>query len=333
MKRTVCAVVLLTLLACNLAGAATKYVIKDLGILPGTKDSIADAINNKGQIVGTSQILSWAADGKTPVSHAFLWQNGRMTEITIPGKDQDILFTDISDSGRILIGTNSNSFIVQGVMAKKIEGLPGYPIVVAAAINNRGDVVGRCENAKGLTVPFIRRNGIMKALPTPPESHNVYGMALNERGQAAGTVEEFETATFCLLWEDGKMRSLGGAAHFSIVADISEDGTIVGEHYSEGDDQAFVLRNGRQTFLKAPKGLRPDSAQCINSKGVIAGACTTEKQERQAVAWDSDGVPHLLASLGGTESWANDINDAGVIVGVSEDKDGNYRAVMWTPVK
>jgi probable HAF family extracellular repeat protein len=48
----------------------------DLGILPGTTVSNALAINDLGQVVGTSVNL-----GPHPFSHAFLYADGRMTDL------------------------------------------------------------------------------------------------------------------------------------------------------------------------------------------------------------------------------------------------------------
>ena len=53
--------------------------MRDLGTLGGWS-SAAVAINDRGQIVGTSVTKTKNGDGD-PVSHAFLWQNGKMRDL------------------------------------------------------------------------------------------------------------------------------------------------------------------------------------------------------------------------------------------------------------
>lgn len=71
------------------------HQIHDLGTLPGDNMSEATGINDKGQIVGVSY----------PSSHAFLWQNGVMTDLNtlIPSNSTLLLIStgDINDRGEI----------------------------------------------------------------------------------------------------------------------------------------------------------------------------------------------------------------------------------------
>jgi uncharacterized membrane protein len=185
----------------------------------------------------------------------------------------------------------------------------------------------------GYAIPFLRHNGITKALPVPSGCDDLEHVALNEKGQAVAIVGDTGQWEHCLLWENGKMRVLEGGQAMRFARDMSEDGTIVGEAHASLGNQAIVLRDGRCANLRAPKGLLSDSASCINSKGVIAGTCETERFDARPVVWDAQGVPTELPTLGGTNCAIGDINDAGVIVGVSEDTEWRNHAVMWTPAK
>ena len=54
----------------------------DLGTLGGTPDnSAAFAINNAGQVVGWSDITPLTGTDRYSFEHAFLWQNGTMTDL------------------------------------------------------------------------------------------------------------------------------------------------------------------------------------------------------------------------------------------------------------
>jgi probable HAF family extracellular repeat protein len=59
----------------------------DLGTLPGDSYSVAEAINDQGQIVGRS--------GSGMGERAFLWEDGRMTDLGVYNA------VDINNSGQI----------------------------------------------------------------------------------------------------------------------------------------------------------------------------------------------------------------------------------------
>ncbi len=73
-----------------------------LGTLPGGDSSRAFAINNSGQVVGSSR----TADGD---SRAFVWQNGTMTDLgTLGGSDSEA--TAINESGQI-VGSSATTAV------------------------------------------------------------------------------------------------------------------------------------------------------------------------------------------------------------------------------
>ncbi len=333
MRRLVYSITVLTLLTANLATAETKYVIMDLGILPGAVNSTAIALNNKGQVVGKCEFARKVKGKDEPLIRSFLWENGRMTQVKSPVSADETQVTDINDAGQILTITKSGAYVLRNGVFKKIGGLPGYAAVSPSAINDQGDIAGWCINDKGYWKPSYRHNGTMKALPMPSHTAGIHMVALNDKGQAACTMKISGEKYYHAWWENGKMRPIKGMLDPSAVEDISDDGAVVGVHATAVGKRPFVLRSGKFTILDLPEGFRGGSADCINSKGVIAGQCVSDDNEIHPVVWDSNGVPTDLGTLGGRGSWANDINDAGVIVGAARDKDGNEHAVMWNPAK
>jgi probable HAF family extracellular repeat protein len=120
-----------------------------LGSLGGQALNLPQAINNKTQVVGASDL-----SGDT-VNHAFLWENGVMTDLgTLPGYPHSIA-EGINDEGQVVggasdqpfLGGNCSAFLWQdGVMTDLNTLIPsGSPLFLwyATGINSRGQIAGQ----------------------------------------------------------------------------------------------------------------------------------------------------------------------------------------------
>ncbi len=338
MRRLICAVIFTVLIAGNLSCAETKYVIKDLGVLPGDTDSTAAAINSKGQIVGQSGSRKGFEGAGRPPMRPFLWDKGRISEIESPVKKGDI-FIDINDLSQVLICGEEGMFVIQGGKATKIEPPPGYS-KVGGQLNNLGQVLGFGFKEKWQpeqSVLFLWRNGVTKVLEKPARFPFLHYGSLNNKGQITailGTIDG-SAADRMVMWENGKLRDLKyDPARIRVQPNaISDDGTIIGRCSVADKSHPCVMRNGVPKYLIAPKGLKDPLPACINSGGVIGGYCAAGEDGTRAVVWDKAGVPTALPTLGGKHSGATGINNSGVLIGMSLDKSGASHAVMWTPVK
>jgi probable HAF family extracellular repeat protein len=102
-----------------------------------------------------------------------------------------------------------------------------------------------------------------------------------------------------------------------IVHDVNESGQAVGLVSSPDlGHGAFRWSNGEFEMIGIP-----GPAVAINSSGHVVGRTSTLLQS-QAFLFDGNGVVSL-GTLGGSESAANDINDADAIVGVAETSGGH----------
>jgi probable HAF family extracellular repeat protein len=111
----------------------------DLGTLGG-RSSFAAAVNGRGQVIGDSDTGTGSTG--TGVGHAFLWQNGSMTDL-----------------GTLGFGTN---FLGQVV----VVGERNLQASRASAINERGQIVGWSTTKTGQTHAFVWQNGRMIDLGT-----------------------------------------------------------------------------------------------------------------------------------------------------------------------
>jgi probable HAF family extracellular repeat protein len=121
--------------------------MKDLGTLGGTL-AFANAINNRGQIAGASNL----ADDST--FHAFLWGKGKLTDFgTLGGSRVEAI--GLNEAGEIVGQAQlPNSQTVHAFLAKNgvmtdLGTLDGNPCSVAISINVEDQIVGSTDDCSG----------------------------------------------------------------------------------------------------------------------------------------------------------------------------------------
>jgi len=168
-----------------------------LGTLTGDTTSYAHAINDQGQIVGISQ---------GDAIHAFLWENGAMTELDtlddlLTGGDTiAVLDLDINNEGQVLVSyrtTNgaSGAYIYENAARTLLDdGFPTDGTVSATAINDLGQVVGTIDNASDWDGEgFLWEDGavtaLLELLPDNTDWESVNPRDINDAGQIVGVGE------------------------------------------------------------------------------------------------------------------------------------------------
>src|SRR5436190_4375675 len=199
--------------------------------------TFANALNAKGQIVGTSEVRRIPPVGNYPhrVFHPFIWDNGVMRDL--------------------------------GVLTPLPcwDGMPGdCAWGEAVAINNHGVVVGNVNDpVASKTRAFIWEKGVMRDLGVLP-GHTTRALAINDRGQVLGYVE----GVGAFLWENGQVQMINnpGVGYAIPVLGVNGEVLVIGAGPTNGSQpHLFVWQAGQMSDLGE------SNAYAINSRGEIVG--------------------------------------------------------------
>jgi probable HAF family extracellular repeat protein len=320
------------------------YRLIDLGTLGGPHSY--GSVNGDGfQLLNNSGVVASYADTALPdpnapnfcfdppgclLGHAFRWKDGVKTDLgALPGVNSSAAGS-INERGWItgqsqngLINPDTGSPEIRAVLWKHghiqdLGTLGGHTFVIGIYVNDSGQVVG------------ISDNGI-------PDPFSVFGIGVQLR-------------TF--LWEDGVIRDIGTLGGPDALPGASCSGqprdVIVGASYTSSTPNAstgiptidpFLWKNGVMIDLGSLGGAI-SFAQCANHHGQIIGASSFASNPGacppgaggpgcHAFFWE-DGVLTDLGTLGGANSEAIWLNEAGDVAG-SADLAGSaiHHAVLW----
>jgi len=205
--------------------------MKDLGTLGGI-NSVAHAMNNRGQIVGES---TTAGDS----IHAFLWQNGIMTDLgTLNGGFSSAALA-INDSGDVVEKVDCISRDSRSALAQRIYHRPGYYAwcSTAKALNNLGQIVGEtfwriessyyCNSGPPInTVPVLWRDGVMSSIDNLADSSTARSMNVGAPAQVVGWFGTYSTNAHAFVWQNNAkidLGTLGGPTSYAFSVTYAGD--------------------------------------------------------------------------------------------------------------
>jgi probable HAF family extracellular repeat protein len=314
--------------------------VTDLGTLRNVQSAHAYDINEAGQITGIAG------------SHAFLWDDGVMTDLgTLGGNgssgqsiNENAQVVGYSSTGTVGEG-NRATLWDRGAVINLTPGLTGSQTSIASSINDLRQIAGTINNQ----TPFVWQNNAITTLPSLGGGGG-YANDINNAGQVVGSSSTTQQSqvlgplSHAALWQGNTVTDLGviPGTEESGASAINELGQIVGssdrvdpETY-EVTSYAFLYENGVLTALPVPS--TEGYASDINDNGVIVG---TMRAAGGMSPWHAfiyaDGVvtdlnTRILSGSGLHLLYAYGINNAGQIVGVAYDSRASYHAFLLTPV-
>jgi probable HAF family extracellular repeat protein len=219
---------------------AASYTVINLGHLGTEENTEPAAINDAGQVVGSSV----TSGGER---HAFIWTNGVMRDLGTLGNTS--LATDINASGQVIgesyPGGWPRAFLWQNGTMRDL-GTLGGDVSRAWGINRDGDVVGQSTLSNGNVRAFIWRNGVMKRLQSM-EAFYARAWGISNSGIVVGDFHRPGTKDHAFRWNAGAFRDLGTLGGRMSRADaINNAGTILGwSRTAAGAGRNFIYRDGR----------------------------------------------------------------------------------------
>lgn len=326
--------------ALDTSASAQLYRLTPLGAL-GELSSAASAVNNNGQVVGTSHFPKGDISSPFPdLARAFVYSAGVRTEFA----GDNSVANDINSSGQI-VGHYTPPEFEYAQIAYVYDsgsimslGTLGGPWSIATAISDNGHVVGRSDANATSGHPFLHVDGLLADLGT----FGGYGAAANDvssSGQVVGsTVRKagLYDVFSGFYYQSGSPTRL--FADNSTAHAINDLGQVVGVGYANGINQGFVYSGGITKYLGTLGGAS-SSALAINELGQIVGRSWTDLFAIDHGFLYSNGTMKDLNSLvdSSAAGWlvtaAYDINDHGWIVGTAKNlATEKETAILLTPV-
>lgn len=367
---------LATMLAlCNLAVAGTigtaqaqsRYIVTDLGVLPGTVSSTANGLNESGDVVGYCSPTS-GDDSAT----GFVWHNGLMKSVGKLPKGSYSVANAISGSGAVAGEGDTGDFRPQG-WVNTGAGLVNFfsnngGNTRVFSISDNGAIGGYYTKSLSGSVSSWR-GAIWTPDPKDPRKYKSVDLpilsgpnpasksttalpfAFNPAGQAAGYAVNEVIGQHAAFWNNNAAHTIVDLGTLpgdssSVASGINDLGQVVGESHPSFSSRP-VLWNSDAAHTASELPLLPGdnygTAFAINHSGQILGWSayavpgTWNIGPSRAILW-SNGTAYDLQSLLDLSTGAgwsivsiSAINNRGQIVG-GGFYNGQVHAILLTPI-
>jgi probable HAF family extracellular repeat protein len=369
-------------LACSgSAFAQQSYRITDMGLNHSTDNfSMVMGLNNEGWAENMDGVVNppiTSTSTTVASGRAVIYAHGRNTDLGALGGDNSWTnYGGINDRGEAVgmaetsvLDPNGEDMCAFGTQKTcrpflwqngHIMALPtlGGNNGQAAAINNRGQIVGisettvpdsGCPSSKhpGTTIlPVMWEKGEVRALPTLPGEPDGFVQGLNDQGQAVGATGTCTSfAIHAVLWESDHAFQLADLGHTGSDAyAINDHGQAVG-YVSTTDGSTIVASlwpngaHGAVTNLGILPGDGAAFATGINNRAQVVGSTFNSEGWSRGFIWQNNVMTDLNTLIPGDSNLkiiaASNINERGQISGMAMVKTGpdagKIHAILLTP--
>ncbi len=206
----------------------------------------------------------------------------------------------------------------------------------AYVITNSGILLGDSKTPDGTLRPFM-------GAPNSPlfnlgDSH-LFSSArgANDQGQVVGfrliTDEHGQQHKRAYLYTTNRTIDLGtfGGKQSDATA-VNDAGQVVGHLYTEYHDgyKRAVLYHGGKVVEIGTFGGNVSIGVAINTMGQVVGYAELSGGDQRAFLYSHGKMTNLGTLVGGTQSFAYDIDERGRVVGASDSKDSPLHAVIYS---
>jgi probable HAF family extracellular repeat protein len=296
----------------------TLYQITDLGTLGGAT-TVANYINNRGEIVGTSRTA-------VGFQHAFLYRDGIMEDLGTLGGNESAA-NIINDRGEIGGAADDptrarHGFLYDRGTMSDLGALPGSTFSTVFGLNNRGELVGGSQlpgtsvfHAVAFSAGGVTDLGTLGG----PSSFAVH---ISDAGEATGRADLPTGLSRAFLYTGGVLYNIGvlPGDTVSFGRSLNNRGDVVAQSCGSSGCRAFLWREGDTTELGSLGGTQTNPVS-INNRAQIVGASRTATSGAMSHAflWENGVMVDLNDRIPPGDGWvllqANAVNASGEIVG------------------
>jgi len=212
----------------------------------------------------------------------------------------------VNNQGQVIFSSGNSSFLYNGAR-QPIPNPPGGTFQ-ANGLNNLGQVVGQVNYPNFVYAIGVYTGGAVQVITG---NANPTGHGINDAGQIVGDQSNYQA----FLYSGGTFTTINPLpGDFETVArGINQAGDVL--IYSSGTSgHAAIYSQGALTRVPGSEGLNMQPEGINNSGQVVGYASDSNHPLPEAVLLSNGQATFLGAPLGG-ESFANAINDSGVVVG------------------
>ncbi len=206
----------------------------------------------------------------------------------------------------------------------------------ADGVSSAGDVAGTAFLPNGRARAVLWQAGVATNLGTVAPYDESFAHGVNAHGIVVGELDRKQTDVAPFIYDHGAMRQLPGlGGDFGYASGVNDRGQVVGTASdASGRPHAVVWTDdGRRVHdLGIAPGDVASYGSGINGAGTVAGdSDAADQSERPAVF--GHGAVALLTTAATRYGAAEDVNDAGRVIGTTFLADGQQHAAVWGPFR